>query len=87
MIGIMKSVPESIYPKTYSTSFPEAQSASLSTLNSPQWVLKVSSCSTTELNLHRGGWQLPLLSFSHWQMLLASANLELYSLCYRSLFA
>ena len=57
------------YLKTCSTRFPGAQSASLSMLNSLQRVLKVSSWSST------GRWQMPLLFFSHWQMLLASANL------------
>ena len=55
--------------KTCSISFPGAQSASLSTLNSLQGVLKVSSCSGT------GRWQMPLLLlFSGWWTLLASAN-------------
>ena len=57
------------YLTTCSTRFPGAQSASLSMLNSLQRVLKVSSWSST------GRWQMPLLFFSHWQMLLASANL------------
>ena len=54
---------------------PGAQSASLSTLNFPQGVLKCGSCSGTEFSLHRGRWQTPLLLFSHWQMLSLSANL------------
>ena len=33
----MKSVPENIYLQTCSSSFPGAQSASFSTLNSPGW--------------------------------------------------
>ena len=66
----------SSYLKTYSTSFPGKQNASFSTLNAPQGVLNVSSCSGIRFSLHRGRWQMPLLLlFSHWQMLLASANL------------
>ena len=61
----MKSVPENVYLKTCSISFPGAQSASLSTLNSPQGVLKVGSFSSTGLNLQRGRWQVPLLLFNH----------------------
>ena len=34
-----------------------------------------SSCNNTGFNLCRGRWQTPLLFFSRWQMLLASANL------------
>ena len=49
----MKSVPENIYLKTCSTSFPVAQKASLSTLNSSQRLLKVGSCSNTKFSLHR----------------------------------
>ena len=65
--GIMKSVPENVYLQTCSTSFPGAQSASLSTLNSPQGVLKVGSCSGTGFTLQRGRWQVPLLLlFNHW---------------------
>ena len=40
----MKSVSENIYLKTCSTSFPGAQSASLSTLNSLQGMSNFSSC-------------------------------------------
>ena len=58
----------STYLKTCSPSFPGAQSALLSILNF-QGVSKVSSCSST------GRWQMPLLLFSHWQMLLATDNL------------
>ena len=47
------------------TSFPGAQTASLSTPKSPQW-LKVSSCSNTGLSLWEDRWQMPLLLFS-WQ--------------------
>ena len=54
----------SSYLKTCSASFPGAERASLSTLNSPQGVSKISSCSIP------GRWQMPfLLLFSHWQML------------------
>ena len=76
----MKSVPENIYLQTCSSSFPGAQSASFSTLNSPGWgwgVLKIRSCSSTGFNLHRGRWQTNLLLFSHWQMLLSSTNSQL----------
>ena len=60
--------------KICSTSFPGAQSASFSKLNSPHRVFKVSSYSSTEFSLCRGWWQTPLLLlFSHWQMFLASA--------------
>ena len=55
------------YLKVCSTSFPGAQNASFSTLNSLQGILKVSSCSGTGFSLCRGSWQ----------MLLASANLQL----------
>ena len=61
--------------KTCSTNFPGAQSPPVSTLNFPQGLLKVGSCSSTGFNLCRGGWQIPLLRFSHWQVLLESANL------------
>ena len=40
----MKSVSENIYLKTCSTSFPGAQSASLSTLNSVQGMSNFNSC-------------------------------------------
>ena len=46
------------YPKTCSTSFPGAQSASLSTLNTLQGMSKVNSY---RCNLCRGRWQMPLL--------------------------
>ena len=59
----MKSFPENIYLKTCSTSFPGAQSASLSTLNSIQGVSEVSSFSST------GKWQMLLLMFSSVQSL------------------
>ena len=56
--------------------FPGAQSASLSTMNSLQGVSKVSSCSSTDR------WQMPLLLFfTCWQMLSASANLQLTGKC------
>ena len=74
----MKSVPENIYLKTCSNSFPGAQCTSLSTLNSPQGVLKVSSCSSTGFNLQRDRWQMPLLLFSHWQLPVCSW--QLYSI-------
>ena len=57
------------YLRTYPTSFPGAQIASLSTLSSLQGLL-VSSGSST------GRWQTPLLLlYGCWQMLLASASL------------
>ena len=65
------------YVKTCFTSFPGAQSASLSTLHYPKRVLKVSSCSSIRFNLCRGRRQMPLLLFSCWQILLESANLWL----------
>ena len=61
--------------KPCSISFPGAQHASFSTLNSPQWVLKVGTCSSTGFSLHRGSQEALLLLFFHWQMLLASVNL------------
>ena len=68
----MKTVPENIYLKTCSTCLPGAQSASLSTLNSLQGVLKVSSCSRA------GRWKMPLLwLFGCSQMLSVSATLQL----------
>ena len=45
----------SSYLKTCSASFPGAESASLSTLNSPQGVSKISSCNSP------GRWQMPFL--------------------------
>ena len=45
----------SSYVKTCSASFPGAESASLSTLNSPQGVSKISSCNSP------GRWQMPFL--------------------------
>ena len=60
----MKSVPENIYLKTCSTSFPEAQNTLFSILNSLPGVLKVNSCSRTGLSLHRSRWQMPLASAS-----------------------
>ena len=86
----MKSVPENFYLKTCSTSFPGVQSASLSTLNSPQGMLKVGSCSSTGLNLQRGRWQVPLflLLFSPWpsalgkcQYVVDRPHLSFLSLC------
>ena len=66
--------------KICSTSFLGTQkNASLSTMNSPQAVLKVGSCSSTEFNLCRGRWQMFLWLFSHWQMLLAGTSLLLTS--------
>ena len=66
--GSWKSAPENIYLKTCSTSFPEAQNALFSSLNSLQGVLKVNNCSSTGLNLHRSRWQMPLASASsNWQ--------------------
>ena len=49
----MKSVPEDTYLKTYSTSFPGAQNASLSTLHSPLGVLKAGSHRSTEFHLRQ----------------------------------
>ena len=64
------------YLKTCYTSFPGAKTASLSILNSLQGVSKVSSCSSTDR------WQMPLLLFfTCWQMLSASANLQLTGKC------
>ena len=64
--------------QTCPTSFPGAQSASFSTLNSPQQVMKFVSCSRTGFSLCRGRWQMPeFLSLSRWQMLLSSASLWL----------
>ena len=63
------------YLRTYPTSFPGAQIASLSTLSSLQGLL-VSSGSST------GRWQTPLLLlYGCWQMLLASASLWLTGRC------
>jgi hypothetical protein len=53
----MISVPENIYLKTYSTSFPGAQSASFPTLKALQGFLKVNSYSSTGFNLPSGMWQ------------------------------
>ena len=61
--------------KTCFTSFPGAQSASLSTLYPPHRALKVSSCSSAGFSLCRGRRQMPLLLVSGWQILLASASL------------
>ena len=36
----------------------------------PQRTLMVNSCSRTGCSLHRSRWQMPLLLFSRWQMLL-----------------
>lgn len=44
----------------------------------PWQVLRVNSYGSTELSPHRGRWQVPLfLSLGRWQMLLASASLQL----------
>ena len=43
----------------------------------PQGELKVGNCRSPGFSLQGGRWQLPLLLFSLWQMLLASANLQL----------
>ena len=74
----MNSVPENVYLKTCSNSFPGPQSASLSMLNSTHGMLKVSSCSSTGVSLQRGKWQMPLLLFSHWQLPVCSW--QLYSI-------
>ena len=63
------------YLKTHPSSFPGLQSSSLSTPNSPPRVMKVEICGSTGFNHHWGRWQMPLLSFSRWQMFLASARL------------
>ena len=60
---IIKSIPENIQlskdlSKTCPSRFPGAQSASLHP-ELPQGVLKVSSCSSTRFNVHRGRWQIP----------------------------
>ena len=57
---------ENIYLKTCSTSFPGAQSTSLSTLNSFQGMSKVNICNSTEFNIRRVRWQIPLASASLW---------------------
>ena len=56
----MKSVPDIIYLNTCFTSFPGAQSASLSTPNPFQGMSKVNSYSSTGCNLHRESWQMSL---------------------------
>ena len=53
--------------KDLSTSFPGAQRASLSTLHSPQGVLKVGSCISTGFDLLRGRWQMPQAPTCSWQ--------------------
>ena len=62
----MKSVPENIYQKAYSISFPGAQSTSFSSLNSLQDMLKVNSHSSigfgpTEAD-GKCPWQAPVCS-------------------------
>ena len=57
----MKLVPENIYLKTCSTSFPGAESASPS-LNSLEGMLKVKSCSNLKFNPWKDRWQMPLES-------------------------
>ena len=51
-----------LHLKTYSVSFPGAQSASFFTLNPLQGVSKVNSCSSTGFNLCRGRCQMSLAS-------------------------
>ena len=53
----MKSIPETLYPKTCSTSFPRAQSASVPTLNSPQRVLEAGTAAQGSILLNH---QAPL---------------------------
>lgn len=63
---VHKISPKIIYLKTYSSSFPRAQSASLlvSTLSSDQGMLGVCSCSGSCFNPYRGRWQVAKLQFT-----------------------
>lgn len=63
-INFKKSSESSNSLTACSASFPSAQTASflISTLNSSQRVLNVSSCSSSGLNPCRGRWQVPVSS-------------------------